>query len=181
MSNSGLPPIRRIVTGHDRSGASIFVSDGAPPTVIRPPDLGGVAINHLWQTDGTPGDLGGDDDRGCVAIQLLPPPHGSAFRIVEFPPDARLAGSAAAPSGDAFLPSASSITPDSPHAMMHRTPTVDFAIVLSGECYLVLDTGETLLHAGDSVIQRGVNHAWSNRSAASCRVAFVLVDANVSP
>ena len=65
--------------------------------------------------------------------------------------------------------------------MMHRTPTVDFAIVLSGECYLVLDTGETLLHAGDSVIQRGVNHAWSNRSPAPCRVAFVLVDANVSP
>jgi len=181
VSNAGLPPIRRIVTGHDRNGASIFVSDGTPPTVIRPPDLGGVAINHLWQTDGTPGDLHGDDDRGSVAIQLLPPPHGSAFRIVEFPPDAGLASSASAPSGDAFLPSASLVAPGSSHAMMHRTPTVDFAIVLSGECYLVLDTGETLLHAGDSVIQRGVNHAWSNRSPAPCRVAFVLVDANVSP
>lgn len=180
MSNAGLPAIRRIVTGHDPGGASIFVSDGAPPTVIRPPDLGGVAISHLWQTDGTPDDLSGDDDRGCVAIQLLPPTHGSAFRIVEFPPDARLAGTGSPPSGDAFLASASSVTPDALHAMMHRTPTVDFAIVLSGECYLVLDKGETLLRAGDTVIQRGVNHAWSNRSAASCRVAFVLVDANLS-
>jgi mannose-6-phosphate isomerase-like protein (cupin superfamily) len=181
VSNTGELPIRRIVTGHDRSGASIFVSDGAPPTVIRPPDLGGVAINHLWQTDGTQDDLRGDDDRGCVAIQLLPPPHGSAFRIVEFPPDARLASNGLAPGADAFLTSAISPGPESAHAMMHRTPTVDFAIVLSGECYLVLDTGETLVRAGDTVIQRGVNHAWSNRSAEPCRVAFVLIDANVTP
>jgi quercetin dioxygenase-like cupin family protein len=178
VSTAGLPAIRRIVTGHDPSGASIFVSDGPPPTVVRPPDLGGVAINHLWQTDGTPGDLGGDDDRGCVTIQLLPPQHGSAFRIVEFPPDAHLASTGSPPGGDAFLQSASPVTPEASHAMMHRTPTVDFAIVLAGECYLVLDTGETLLRAGDSVIQRGVNHAWSNRSAEPCRVAFVLVDAN---
>jgi hypothetical protein len=181
VSNTAGLPIRRIVTGHDRSGASIFVSDGAPPTVIRPPDLGGVAINHLWQTDGSPEDLRGDDDRGCVAIQLLPPPHGSAFRIVEFPPDARLTSNGPEPGGAAFLTSASSAGPDASHAMMHRTPTVDFAIVLTGECYLVLDTGETLLQAGDTVIQRGINHAWSNRSAETCRVAFVLIDANVSP
>jgi hypothetical protein len=175
-----LPVIRRIVTGHDRDGASIFVSDGAPPTVIRPPDLGGVAINHLWQTDGTPADLDGADDRGSVAVQLRPPPRGSAFRIVEFPPDVHLAGSGSPAGGNAFLPSARSVSPESSHAMMHRTPTVDYAIVLSGECHLVLDTGETLLRAGECVIQRGVNHAWSNRSGAPCRVAFVLVDADTS-
>jgi uncharacterized cupin superfamily protein len=60
--------------------------------------------------------------------------------------------------------------------MMHRTQTVDYGIVLMGEIFLVLDESETLLRAGDIVIQVGTNHAWSNRSNKVCRVAFVLVD-----
>jgi quercetin dioxygenase-like cupin family protein len=59
---------------------------------------------------------------------------------------------------------------------MHRTKTVDYGIVLSGEIYLVVDEGETLLKPGDVVVQRGTNHAWSNRSDEPCRMAFVLVD-----
>jgi quercetin dioxygenase-like cupin family protein len=60
---------------------------------------------------------------------------------------------------------------------MHRTQTVDYGIVLSGEVYLVLDKEETLLKAGDVVVQRGTNHAWSNRSNEPCRMAFILIDA----
>jgi quercetin dioxygenase-like cupin family protein len=63
-----------------------------------------------------------------------------------------------------------------PHPLMHRTDTVDYGIVLSGEIYLVLDKQETLLKAGDVVVQRGTNHAWSNRSDKPCRMAFILVD-----
>ena len=64
------------------------------------------------------------------------------------------------------------------HPGMHRTRTLDYAIVLSGEIYAVLDEGEVLLKAGDVLVQRGTNHAWSNRSARPCRIAFVLVDAS---
>ena len=60
--------------------------------------------------------------------------------------------------------------------MMHRTETLDYGIVLEGEIYLVLDDSETLLKPGDVVIQRGTNHAWSNRSDRVCRMAFILLD-----
>lgn len=59
---------------------------------------------------------------------------------------------------------------------MHRTKTVDYGIILSGEVWLVLDREETLVRAGDIVIQRGTNHAWANRSDKPCRIAFVLID-----
>jgi quercetin dioxygenase-like cupin family protein len=59
---------------------------------------------------------------------------------------------------------------------MHRTQTVDYGIVLEGEVTLVVDEGETTVHQGDIVIQRGTNHAWANRSGRNCRIAFILVD-----
>ena len=59
---------------------------------------------------------------------------------------------------------------------MHQTDTVDYAIVLEGEIVAVLEEAETVLKAGDILIQRGTNHAWSNRSGTSCKVAFVLID-----
>ena len=65
---------------------------------------------------------------------------------------------------------------DGPHALMHRTETVDYGIVLSGEVWLVVDDGETRLGPGDVVVQRGTNHAWSNRTEETARMAFVLVD-----
>jgi quercetin dioxygenase-like cupin family protein len=63
------------------------------------------------------------------------------------------------------------------HAHMHRTRSIDYAIVLSGEVWAVMDVGETRLTAGDVLIQRGTNHAWANRSNTPCIVAFVLIDA----
>ena len=63
-----------------------------------------------------------------------------------------------------------------PHPLMHRTETVDYALCLAGEIYLVLDDSEVLIKAGDTVVQRGTNHAWSNRSDQPCRMMFVLVD-----
>jgi uncharacterized cupin superfamily protein len=59
---------------------------------------------------------------------------------------------------------------------MHRTETVDYAIILEGEMHLVLDDSEVLCRAGDVVIQCGTNHAWSNRSGRPCKVAFILID-----
>jgi quercetin dioxygenase-like cupin family protein len=60
---------------------------------------------------------------------------------------------------------------------MHKTDTIDYAIVVSGEIYAVMEKGEVLLRAGDSLIQRGTNHAWSNRTEEPCVVAFVMVSA----
>jgi quercetin dioxygenase-like cupin family protein len=60
----------------------------------------------------------------------------------------------------------------------HRTQTVDYGIVLEGEVVLVLDDGaETVLRAGDVVVQRGTDHRWENRAAEAARMAFILVDA----
>jgi quercetin dioxygenase-like cupin family protein len=63
------------------------------------------------------------------------------------------------------------------HPGMHKTTTVDYAIVLSGEIWALMDEGETLLKAGDWLVQRGTNHAWSNRSDRPCLVAFILISA----
>ena len=63
------------------------------------------------------------------------------------------------------------------HPGMHKTDTVDYALVLDGEIWALMDKGETLLKAGDCFVQRGTNHAWSNRSDKACRVAFTLVSA----
>ena len=63
------------------------------------------------------------------------------------------------------------------HPGFHKTATIDYAIVLSGEIYALMDEGEVLLKAGDVLVQRGTNHAWSNRTEQPCCIAFVLIDA----
>jgi len=63
------------------------------------------------------------------------------------------------------------------HPMMHTTNTVDYAIILSGEIWAIMDVGEKKMKAGDVLVQRGTNHAWANRSNKPCHVAFILIDA----
>jgi mannose-6-phosphate isomerase-like protein (cupin superfamily) len=104
------------------------------------------------------------------------------FRVVVMPPEAsfidKIDRAAAKAAFAAFgSPHAAADGDDNPpHPLMHRTKTIDYGIVLSGEVYLVLDKEETLLRAGDVVVQRGTNHAWSNRSDQPCRMAFILID-----
>ena len=62
------------------------------------------------------------------------------------------------------------------HPLMHKTETIDYALVPSGECSMILDDSEVLVMVGDVIIRRGTNHAWSNRSDRQCRIAFVLID-----
>jgi uncharacterized cupin superfamily protein len=64
---------------------------------------------------------------------------------------------------------------------MHRTETIDYAVVLEGEITLVLDDEDVVLKAGDVVIQRGNNHSWSNRSDKMCRMLYVLIDGRFDP
>ena len=102
---------------------------------------------------------------------------GTIFRVVEFPPD-KAAADFDRKTAFASMGADHAMDPDaSRHPGMHKTATVDYAIVLSGEIWALMDEGETRLEAGDCLVQRGTNHAWSNRSDQPCLVAFILVSA----
>ena len=201
--------IRRVVTGHNAAGCSIFIKDAAAPHVYnRGP--GSAVVTELWETRAMPADNRGDGEVTDHPFRLAPPKHGTVFRIIEYPPDKqRLAalerqrasaddgsGHGAAQASEASGQRGNSIVraPDtrpepgssaraafdrgSPrHPGFHKTSSVDYAIVLSGEIYALMDEGEVLLKAGDVLVQRGTNHAWSNRTDAPACLAFVLVDA----
>ncbi len=172
-----ITPIRRVVTGHDARGRSIFVSDGPSPHVLTIPGRPDFALTNLWVTDGAPASNAGSADAADGPVVLEPPRNGAIFRVVEFPPD-RAPGGFDRKAAFAAMGAHHAMDPDaSRHPGMHKTDTVDFAIVLSGEIWALMDEGETLLRAGDTLVQRGTNHAWSNRSDQPCLVAFILVSA----
>jgi hypothetical protein len=175
-------PIRRVVTGHNAQGRAIFVSDGYAPAVYdRGP--GATAVTELWETGATPASNAGNDDPtvGRKEQRLPPPKNGSKFRVVEYPPDSKrvadLRGSHSAHDANAKSEGYVRDTANKRHPGFHKTATIDYAIVLSGEIYALMDEGEVLLKAGDVLIQRGTNHAWSNRTEEPCCIAFVLIDA----
>jgi mannose-6-phosphate isomerase-like protein (cupin superfamily) len=172
-------PFRRVVTGHNAQGRSIFVADGPAPAVFdRGP--GATAVTEFWETSATPASNAGNDDATAGQPQRLPPPkHGSKFRVVEYPPDSKRVANLRTP-GSAHNAKSEGYSRDlgnSRHPGFHKTSTIDYAIVLSGEIYALMDEGEVLLKAGDVLIQRGTSHAWSNRTEESCCIAFVLIDA----
>jgi mannose-6-phosphate isomerase-like protein (cupin superfamily) len=179
-------PVRRIVTGHDGNGHAKVVSDAICPHIRTSPQRGGVAYTNLWQTDRMPVPIHGATDPVTEAMNLEPLPNGTNLRFVEFEPESdalRGADPAAARAAFASMGGAQhALTQEEAarHPWMHRTKSVDYAIVVSGEIYLVLDDQDVPMRAGDVCIQRGTNHAWSNRSDKNCVVAFVLIDGDPS-
>ena len=172
-------PTRRIVTGHDAEGRSIILKDGPAPSIFEPKARPGEAITELWRSAAAPASNRGNEDPCAAppaAPQLMPPKQGTVFRIVDFPPDAQVKGANAAKLFEEFGASTAHAK-DGRHAMMHKTATVDYALVLEGEVVAVMDMGEAVMRAGDVLIQRGTNHSWANRSDRPCRIAFILVDA----
>ena len=173
---------RCVVTGHNEQGRSIILADSISPHVMPIMDRPDFAVTDFWRTKATPADngRGAEGDPCGLPIQVAPPANGSVFRVVQFPPDKDWAARAAAMGGSlAIDETAKAAHTGGPvrHAHMHRTRSIDYAIVLSGEIWAVMDEGETKMIAGDVLIQRGTNHAWANRSKAPCVVAFVLIDA----
>ena len=79
--------IRRVVTGHDRDGKSIFIMDGKAPNILEMKSMPGVALTDLWRTKAAPASNSGNSDAAAGKIKLEPPENGTIFRIVEFPPD----------------------------------------------------------------------------------------------
>lgn len=172
-----LQKIRRVVTGHNSQKRSVIVEDSPSPHALILSNNPAFGLTNLWVTHNIPAN----NEIGLEAIgQVIqtPPKNGSIFRMVEFPPEKELAGKI--DRGAAFRAMSAHDTLDrdhSRHPLMHKTNTIDYAVIIAGEIYAVLDEEETLLHAGDCLIQRGTNHAWSNRSEEPCLVAFILIDA----
>jgi mannose-6-phosphate isomerase-like protein (cupin superfamily) len=169
-------PVRRIVVV-DENDKSKALMDGPTPDVRADPARPGFSSSRIWVTDRTPCRLKNVRESLDSPHTLEPPPGGSVCRVVTFPPDASWAGKVGAKEVQAYFaamgsPAASTYSPNARHPYMQKTRTLDFCLVIEGEITLVLDTAEVHLQAGDTVVQRGTNHAWSNRSGKPCSIAF---------
>ena len=172
---------RRVVTGHDAEGRAVVLMDGESPHSFFLEKAGGLQLTELWETRSPPADNSGSGDAADHERRIEPVDGGSVFRIIEYPPDSVRLKTL---DPDSFFPEMGAQVAgkaERRHPGMHKTNTVDYAIVLSGEIYAVLDEGEVLLRAGDCLVQRGTRHAWSNRGEKPCIIAFVLVAAKPLP
>lgn len=173
-----LPRVRRVVTAIDEEGRSFIAEAGESPAGFALPGSP-FRSDNIWRTAAAPAPLEAADDitdhRG-----VLPPAGGTVLRVIDFPPQVGTREEQAALAAKVF----GLLYPDADHqagsersAGMHTTDTVDYAIVLAGEIWAVMDRDEALLSQGDILIQRGTAHSWENRSNRMARVAFVLIDA----
>jgi len=140
--------VRRIVTGLNGTGKSdVWIDGPATNAVSRRP---GHESRLIWVTDETPAPYDGETDEGARDIGRPPPANGTIFRVIEIAPGCV--------------------------AEMHRTDTVDYVAVMSGEMDMELESGTIHLAAGDVMVQRGTLHNWANNGTEVCRIAVVLVD-----
>ena len=174
-----LPPIRRLVTEDDANGRSRIVED-APATAIRTvegrPNYRAV---NLWRTEAAPALINAPDSIHDHKGILPPGNGGSILRIIDYPPESKDIAERnrqIAATFSSIIVDADHDKRDGSHPGMHRTDTVDYAIILEGEIWAVMDGNETLMRAGDVLVQRGTNHAWANRSDKTARICFVLMD-----
>jgi mannose-6-phosphate isomerase-like protein (cupin superfamily) len=174
IAQSKPPEVRRVVTTLDANGRAVMLADGPVALKsLRSPNPAG----EMWVSDKYPPDYSWKDDRAQTKVGLTPPANGTIFRIVDFPPIKpevekmdintmmKVVGDHAPAKG---------VPPR--HPMMHRTRSLDYAIIMSGEIDMLLDDGEVHLKAGDVVVQQATNHAWVNRGKEVCRIAFILMD-----
>lgn len=168
-------PVRRIVTGHDGEGRSVFLEDGPAPSPFSPSHSPNVGLTNLWLLDAVPAtNEAGQADPTARPFRLEPPPAGNVVRVVEFPPDKeRNYGNQA----EVFRQYGAAQAHDAKarHPGFHKTQSLDYAIVVEGEIWALMDVGETLMKAGDVLIQRGTNHAWSNRSGKPAKIAAIML------
>jgi quercetin dioxygenase-like cupin family protein len=145
-------PIRRVITGHTSSNVAKVILEGPAANTKTPRP--GVSSTLLWCSDEMPADIGiGEnvEDMGARILGTAPPENGSRFIVMEFAPGIA--------------------------SEMHRTETIDYIAVLSGEIDMDMDDSTVKLRAGDIMVQRGTNHAWVNRGDEPARLAIVLLEA----
>ena len=173
QAQDGNQTMRRVVTGLDDKNHAVVLFDSAMPLKAIAP---GIIATNFWITDSYPPSLMKDDPAGRP-IGTAPPDNGTKFRVVEFAPlDA---------AAEAKLPPemiAKGIT-NAPgrgipvkHPLMHRTRSLDYAVILAGEIDMMLDDTSVHLKPGDVIVQQATNHAWVNHGKEPCRILFVLMD-----
>lgn len=149
ISDSGLPPVQRVITGHDAQGRAVFVGEDLQPTRMIP--SGDASFLKIWATETVPAD-NNDPRDGRDLPTGLTLERGSVIRVVDMLPGK-----------------------ESP---MHRTNSIDYGLVLKGEIELELEDGhKKTIREGGIIVQRGTNHLWRNTSDAVCRIAFILIEA----
>lgn len=178
--------VRRVVTGIGEHGRSYIITDGESPNHFSSPNVPGFGAAHVWYTEPGPISNAGEQDNGSAEtkIPMHPEVGATIFRIADFPPD-----SAYTDAGKEALfgeigghgARAGAAASENRHFWFHKTDSLDYAIVLEGEIWLMLDDDECHLKAGDVVVQRGTSHSWANRSDRPCRMAFVLIGAPPVP
>lgn len=172
--------LRRVVTGHNDAGQSIIEIDGGPAAEIG---AAGSGLHEIWLTDSVPADNATLIDTLAGTNPILCPPEGAVkVRWFTVPADDPTVSEADKEAGAAFgfeAIGASHCRVDTRlHPSMHKTSSVDYIILISGEVTLLLDAGEAKgLKPGDVVIQRGTNHAWVNTGSEPALLVAVLADA----
>ncbi len=179
----GIKPIRRVVTGNDAQGRSRVLIDSAAPGVKANTFKKGTGMTDIWLFDSCPAPISGERDDGNVPFVFEPPTRGGRLRIVQ----SEQKPAAYDPAHDTY------ITAEHPPrkteggtwergrqnlftTRIHKSETVDYGILLSGERVLITDAGEHVLKPGDVVVQLGSWHAWSDRNDGS-QMAFVMMGA----
>ena len=171
------------MTGHDAEKRAIIQEDGAVPRVRRVGGDVGPLFHEVWNTQATPAPIdaasGEPEEAG---ITLAAPKNGTRIRVLDIPPEGDAIKNMTAEEAHAHFAeigagsASNAAKAGAKHALMHRTETIDYGIVIEGELVLIMDEGETTVRVGDIVIQRGTNHGWANRSDSNCRIVFVLID-----
>jgi len=172
-AEDGSQIMRRVVTGLDDNNHAVVLFDSMMPLKAVGP---GIIATNFWITDSYPPSLLKDDPSGRP-IGTAPPDNGTKFRVVEFapldaaaeaklPPEMIAKGIANAPKRGIPVK----------HPLMHRTRSLDYAVILSGEIDMMLDDTNVHLKPGDVIVQQATNHAWVNHGKEPCRILFVLMD-----
>ena len=176
--------VRRVVCGHNAAGKAVVVSDGPAPFVHINPRNNIDTSTDIWRTGDMPATIMSNPDEPTMGPRRqMPTDNGSVIRINRFAPESEAIRNMNVEESRAAFAAlgnekASTFGRGGRHPLMHRTESIDYAIILSGEITMLLDEEEVHLKAGDVLIQCGTNHAWSNRSHDICEVAFILIDGN---
>jgi quercetin dioxygenase-like cupin family protein len=178
--------IRRIVTGHDSEGVAVVLSDRLVERVYTNPVRPGHRSSDIWETRGMPVPIDAEEPDPTAVVTSFLSPLGVKIRISELEPEAESIRQLSAERAAEWYRSSghnnsSTFGKGGRHPLLHRTESVDYAVVLEGQMTLVMDDCEVILNPGDVVVQRGTNHAWSNRSDKKVRMLYILIDGKFSP
>ncbi len=177
-----LKNITRVITGHDKQGNAIVLENSVITNVHHLKNAPGTVFHEVWSTDEQAIISSETPDVTLGPLTLPPPLKGTRFRFVDIPPDHTYIDQLSTDVLKATFSelgdiSAGTSNSASKHPLMHRTETIDYGIVISGSITLLLDDEEIIVPENGVIVQRGTNHAWSNRTDQICRMAFILIDA----